>query len=540
MSSTPRSSTSASERSGSDAVELGQRALIGDTAGAALVGADGTIDWWSRGRLDAEPLLWRLLDPRGPAVGITLGGPPGDQSSDAMIASTVLSAGEQSIEITDFMPWEGSSASDRIVRLVGVRRGPATIALEVATGNAAEVTAWSQGVAFDGLVVRTGIPMDRSGRGQVTLDSGARLVITIDDGRAPALSADGAATLVDRTSTAWNRVVTAGDVAPSCVTSVLVLRALSWLDTGALVGAPTTSLPEVVGEERNRDDRVVRTVDVARWAAVASQLALGEQAAEAIGWLERIVDAGLPVAEVLGIDGDPPAGEHIPGWRGWRRSEPVRFGLDPGSEPSLEAAAALLLAASGPAGAPLVGHWDRLVEVTDWVAGRPPSLLGRRALAEMSELALARHPLDLDAVEWHRARRAAETTMANWGPTLPGVPDPAVLGSAWLGPWPPEDPRVAATVDEVRRQLGVGLYLAPEPPAASVVATLRYARALAVLGRWEEANLTVEAVRDLGGPLGLLPAALDPTSGQARGNRPSAAAHLAFLEASLALATGPA
>jgi hypothetical protein len=243
---------------------------------------------------------------------------------------------------------------------------------------------------------------------------------------------------------------------------------------------------------------------------------------------------------VLGVDGDPPAGEHVAAWAGWRRSEPVRLGVDADDRPSAEATAAVLLAAARPSGAPLVGHWDRLVAAADWLATQPASLLGRRALAELTELAWSRHPLDLDAVGWHRARRAAEAAMAEWGPTLPDTPDPGVLSAAWLGPWPTEDPRVAASMAEVRLRHGVGLFLAPEPPAASVVETLRYARALAALGRWEEANLTVEAVRDLAGPLGLLPVAVDPTTGQGRGNRPSAAAHLAFLEATLALAHGPA
>ncbi len=92
---------------------------------------------------------------------------------------------------------------------------------------------------------------------------------------------------------------------------------------------------------------------------------------------------------------------------------------------------------------------------------------------------------------------------------------------------------VSASVDEVRRHLGVGPWLAPNPPAASVVATLRYARALAALERWDDADAALEACTDLAGPLGLLPECVDPTTGEARGNRPSAAAHLAYLEALL-------
>jgi hypothetical protein len=472
-------------------------------------------------------------------VGIRLsgGGPAGDQSYDAgsLVARTVLAAGEQSVEIADFMPWDGTSPPGRIVRLVTALRGPATLRLDVGRGPAVDRSVFSEGIAANGVVVRAGVALDEP----IVLDSGDRLVLTIDDGRAAPLSPDRAAASLARTSTAWRRVAAPGDVPPDAMTSVLVLRALSWGDTGALVSAPTTSLPQVPGDERNYDGRFVRTIDVARWANLAGELGLQELASDAVSWLELVLEAGLPVPEVLAVDGNPPAGERVTAWRGWRRSEPVRLGLDPPEQPSVDVAAALLMAASGPAGAPLAGQWDRVVAVTDWLAEQPPSLTGRRALARMAELAWARQPLDLDAAGWHASRQAAEREMVGWGPLLPGTPSVDVLAAAWLGPWPAGDPVVSASIDEVRRHQGVGPWLAPEPPAASVVATLRYVRALAALERWDDAHAALEACTDLAGPLGLLPECVDPTSGQARGNRPSATAHLAYLEALLALRKKP-
>ena len=466
-------------------------------------------------------------------MGIRLasGSPDGDQSYDpgSLVLRTVLAAGEQSVEIADFMPWDGTSPPGRIVRLVTALRGPATLHLDAGHGPAADRSVFAEGVAGAGVVVRAGVEVDDA----VVLRSGERLVVTIDDGRPAPLSPDRAAALLERTTTAWRRVAGPGDVPPEAMTSVLILRALSWGDSGALVSAPTTSLPEVTGDERNHDGRFARTIDAARWANVASELGLQELAADAVSWLELVLEGGLPVPEVLAVDGNPPAGERITGWRGWRRSEPVRLGADPPQQPSVDVAAALLLAASGPAGAPLVGQWDRLVAVTDWLAEQRPSLAGRRALADMAELAWARQPLDLDAAGWHASHQAAEREMAGWGPLLPGTPSVEVLPAAWFGPWPQRDAVVSASIDEVRRHLGVGPWLAPDPPAASVVATLRYARALAALERWDDADAALEACTDLAGPLGLLPECVDPTTGEARGNRPSAAAHLAYLEALL-------
>ena len=117
---------------------ISDHGLIGDLQTAALVATDGTIDWWCRGRFDADPLLRRLDDPRGPSVGITCGGGTGTQTTDAMVVRSQLAAGEQAIELTDLMPWEGRSSSDRIVRLVEARRGPATVPFCSARSNASK------------------------------------------------------------------------------------------------------------------------------------------------------------------------------------------------------------------------------------------------------------------------------------------------------------------------------------------------------------------------------------------------------------------
>jgi GH15 family glucan-1,4-alpha-glucosidase len=108
---------------------------------------------------------------------------------------------------------------------------------------------------------------------------------------------------------------------------------------------------------------------------------------------------------------------------------------------------------------------------------------------------------------------------------------------------------VTATVAHVERHLRDGPWVLPysedvddgrpgtEP--ASVVATLWLARALASAGRWDEAHERMEAVGALGGPLHLLSESVDPTLRSPLGNRPSAAAHVAFLQAAVALDRAP-
>jgi GH15 family glucan-1,4-alpha-glucosidase len=573
---------------GGDEIELGDRGLLSDTGSAALVAADGTIDWWCPSHLDAPAAFYRLLDPRGGALRVSPAEPGelGSQSYDdgTLTCATELTGRDCRLLVTDAMPWDGHRPSGRIVRLVTARRGPAEVVIDVVPGRAfapaREVSAWSTGMSFDGTTVRTGVPMRVGlasvadgreqvvmGRGRVRLDTGERLVVTVDppsdQSRKPEpLSNDRASAVLERTAGAWRRVLAGalveGPWADLAARSLTVLRSLGW------AAAPTTSLPEVQGGERTADARMIRVELVSEWASEAAAARLSDETAEAAAWLLGMLDE-IPPPAVVGLDRSPPASERILPLSGWRRSQPVRVGYDPPERPSPETAAAVLSSAvelaDTVAAAPLLGGWDRLAVLAEWLGSHRTGeanlarwLSARHALAGMAALAWRRNPLDLDAAAWHRQRMTAENalvadTVARQGALGDGT-DAAVLRAAWLGPWPGSDPVVSATIARTRSRLGAGPWLLacppeaddgrPGPRAASVVATLWLARALAVNGQWEDANLTMEAVAGLAGPLGLLPEHVDPTTGLARGNRPSAAAHLALLQAARALTSGPA
>jgi GH15 family glucan-1,4-alpha-glucosidase len=120
---------------------------------------------------------------------------------------------------------------------------------------------------------------------------------------------------------------------------------------------------------------------------------------------------------------------------------------------------------------------------------------------------------------------------------------------AWRGPWPPEHPIVTRTVDRILEQLANGLLIHRLPPevddgrsgadSPDLLASLWASRALATLGRWEEAHERFEAVVGLSGELGLLSDAADPLSGELLGNLPASGVHLAVIETALALEGGP-
>ena len=601
---------------GGDWIEPSERGFISDTASGALVAADGTIDWWCPRRFDAPPLLTRLLDPVGACVrvGPSAAGRPaiGSQAyrDQTLILVTRLVGTESLVEIEDFLPWGDGSPLGRVIRRLTVLRGPADVAVEVVpSGDPRDVAVWSEGMAFAGVTVRCGLeftltavpppaPARRRrrilGTAVCRLDSGQGLVVTLDPtgARADPLSGDAAARLADRTATAWRRYLAGaergGPSAAAGWPSLLVLKGLTGPD-GAPVESPVTSLPRVVGGERNTDGRVVRPVTTASWALVSASLGLGEEAEAAARWMASALDHDAPLPSTLAPDGGaPPTEAHLSHLAGWRGSQPVVAGTNAPDRLTIEPAAAVVAASAalseGAAGADLLTHWDRVVAHADWLAehwdqpdasvwdlGGPrrdwvaPRLAARRALSLAASSARRRHPLDLDAAGWQLAAREIERWLTSTGVDAGGVlkpfaqsegasaeggSDAALVRVAAWGPWPADDVVVRSTIDRVLERNGDGPWIRPWPSdlddgragfePASVTATLWVVRALALDRRWEEAQERMEAVVALAGPLGLLPESVDSATGAALGNRPSAAAHVALIEAALALGRAPA
>jgi hypothetical protein len=585
--------------------------MVGDTHSAALVAADGTVDWWCPSRFDAAPLLTRLLDPPGACVRIGPWAPgrpaPGTQRyrDGSLVLVTTLAGRDSLMEVTDFLPWEGGQPTGRLVRRVRVLRGWADVVVEVVpTGDPRDIAVWSEGMAFDGCVVRCGhpfllgaVPPPAPARplrrlvatASVRLDTGEGLVVTVeppgsDEGP---LAFDAAGRLADRTATAWRRVHDRVDVsgphADAAARSLLVLTALSGAH-GAPVSSPVTSLPRVIGGERNTDGRVVSPVAAAAWASVATGCGLAEEADAASTWLAGAIDHDPPLPSALAVDGSGPATEaHRSELAGWRRSQPVVTGTNAPDRISVEPASAVVAAAAAlasmPVGGALLARWDRVAAHADWLAdhwdgqdasvwdlrgtARPwvsTRLASRHALASAAASARRRSPLDLDAAAWHVAARDIERWLVSsavgpGGVIRPlaaedtGTTDASLVRVADWGPWPADDEVVGATIDRVISRNGHGPWVYPWPTEvddglpgsepASVTATLWVARALALAERWDEAHERMDAAVNLAGPLHLLPESVDAQAGVGLGNMPSSAAHLALVDAALALQRAP-
>ncbi|GAC1534865.1 MAG: hypothetical protein NVS3B12_16250 [Acidimicrobiales bacterium] len=460
--------------------------------------------------------LWAGLDALGPPIA-------GTQTylEGTMVLRTVLAGGDSLLEITDSLDPSGTG---RLIRRIQVLRGPADIRVEIVPGPSARgVTAWSEGMTFDGATVRCGFPLQLRtapppsparplhrlvAAGTTRLATGEGVLVTVDPPghRGGPLSVDAGRRLEERGAQSWRRIAgrveVGGRYGGPATRSALVVCALSGI-AGAPVSSPASSLGRIVAGERNSDGRVVSPVTTAAWAGAAAAAGLTEESDAAVSWLVTAMEHEPPLASALAPDGGHAPGERHPGWSGWRGCQPVILGSDAGDRISAEPTAAAVAAASrlaaGPSGSRVLSGWARVVTHADWLSDHwsdpdasiwdsrgstrdwyAPRLASRWALAGAATEARRRHPLDLDAVGWHTAVRDIEawlrrdgvgqggvlragTSARRGGPDGVGGSDAALVRVATWGPWGVDDPVTAATLARVEQRLGHDQWLFPYP-----------------------------------------------------------------------------
>ena len=585
---------------GGDRLPLNARGFVSDSETAALVAADGTIDWWCPGRFDADAAFYRLLDPRGgalrvsPAVGGSGQPPLGEQSydGDSHVLRTVTHAGEASLEVVDLLPWRGLGhrAEGRIVRLVTALRGAVDVEVAVQPARrwraARDVHPWTEGIAFDGIVVRSGCDMTTGHRGTLHLEAGEQAVVTVDvepdDGSplAEPLSIADALDLVDRTKTGWESRLGAttydGPYASSVRRSLLVLLGLTYAPTGTVIAAPTTSVPERIGGERNWDYRYAWIRDASLAVDACHDAGLGEEAERFLAWISDLCEwTDFPMKPFYDVEGrvlDPD--ERELDLAGWRDSQPVRVGNGAAEHVQLDFYADLAAVVHDRD----VRVWPDFVRMSQWLSdawsspdrgiweirSSPRHLVGSKlacwaALDRIARLEGDRNPLSLDAASLRLAAREvlgwieAHGIAADGGlradPSPADLVEASLLSVAWRNPWPHEPWRASRTVDRVLRRLGDGPWVnrydssfddgVPPGEGAFLPASFWAVTALASLERWDEAHERMERLCAVSAPLGLLPEQVDPTTGAWLGNHPQAFSHLALVRAALTLQRGP-
>lgn len=353
--------------------------LIGDCHTAALVSRSGSIDWLCAPRFDSPALFARLLDverggcfslyPRGAFTASNAYMP------DTSVLVTTFETEAGIVRLTDFMPVRKGvgrlpyalvDAPRQIVRLVEGLEGEVELAIVFEPrpnfGAAPPaMTATESGIRVelpDGHAVRlrSSHPLGLLGEAAPTtlrLRAGERLAFILDLAETPAPAAGSVLEEAESQLTAtrgfWREFETRctyrGAYQSAVMRSIITLKLLTYAPTGAMVAAPTTSLPEEIGGVRNWDYRYawIRDASLASYA-----LLQGGHPEDGQRFLEWVCELALhcepgQLQIMYGIGGEPCLPErtldHLEGYRG---SAPVRVGNEASEQFQLDVYGELL------------------------------------------------------------------------------------------------------------------------------------------------------------------------------------------------------
>ncbi|WP_410813918.1 glycoside hydrolase family 15 protein [Micromonospora sp. 067-2] len=351
--------------------------LIGDLQTAALVGTDGTLDWFCAPRFDSPSLFGGLLDRhRGGYFQVS---PEGVEYVSKQlylpgtpILITRFISADGVGELIDFMPIAGDRTTDRhrLVRMLRVVRGVMRFRIECEPRfnygrDPHELDMHLEGQVFRSraysLTVNTvEYPETRLAERAIrrseggfcviaTLREGEQSGVVLETGVSPArprlFTSGEVSDMLIRTREYWRKWL-----ARSCYNgrwremverSAMTLKLMTYAPTGAVIAAPTAGLPEQIGGERNWDYRYTWIRDASLSVSALLRLGFSEEAWQYRQWVnDRIREAeasGEPLQIMYRVDGSPDLTEevldHLEGYRG---STPVRVGNGAASQLQLD------------------------------------------------------------------------------------------------------------------------------------------------------------------------------------------------------------
>ena len=578
---------------------IGSYAALGDGRTVALLAADGSVDFMSLPSLHSPTTFAAILDPkRGGRFRLA---PAGEFEvarhyfERTNVLETTYRTGDGVVRVTEaltlqdggLLPWvelarriEGMEGTVPLEWRLEPRfdwgREPPSIVrrgeLLVAEGAGLQLTvrSWDAGeveAEEDAL------------RGSFEIAAGETAMLALVAAYEQPLHApsrDHVEARLDATRRVWERWLGMwaydGPWEDEVARSALALKLLVYAPNGSIAAAPTTSLPEVVGGDKNYDYRYSWVRDSAFTLDALMRLGLPEQVHESFACLLRAVRQTAPdLRPFYDLGGDiPKRSEELSHLRGYRDSQPVRYGNAASSQLQL-------------------GSWGDLLETADLYLSEGHVLDDETAqmLANcadrvstlwqdedcgMWELEEQRHYTtskiavwmaldravrlagdgrlpDGHAPQWREQRERLRAWVEErcWSDELgaycgwPGEDslDAGVLRAVRMGY--PEQERLGRTVDTIRERLAAGpglLYRTSEhvgQEGAFVACSFWVVEALARLGRVDEACETMERVLPYANDLGLFSEQIDPGSGEHLGNFPQGLSHLALINAAGAI-----
>jgi len=334
--------------------------IIGNMRTVALVGMNGSIDWYCYPQFDSPSVFGAILDDKkGGRFQISAGadGVRHKQvywpSTNVLVTRFLL--GDGIAELEDFMPVglpSDSPGHHHICRRIRCVRGAVRISVSCRPAfdygrQTHDTQIKANGVIFKSgnvsLALSTNVPLSNDEQGGVSaefvLAEGKSQVFILRDDCADGVpcapSEKGAEELLRGTVKFWHDWLSActyhGRWRDQVQRSALALKLLTFEPTGAIIAAPTTSLPEVIGGARNWDYRYTWMRDAAFTVYAFLRIGFREEAAAFMGWIEdyasKHVNPKAPGAVVFTIEGDTQLPEQtLEHWEGYRGSRPVRIG----------------------------------------------------------------------------------------------------------------------------------------------------------------------------------------------------------------------
>jgi GH15 family glucan-1,4-alpha-glucosidase len=589
---------------------IAEHGVIGDLHTAALVGTDGTIDWYCCPSFDSPSVFAAILDAeRGGhfALEPRAGGHQTKQLyfPDSNVLITRFLTPDGVGEVEDFMPVGESRAGagrQRLIRRVVGVRGRMHFELECAPRfdygrerHSAE--RHEHGALFESstchLALETETPIelhdgDVHASFELTAGQSATFVLehVPDEYEPHCHTAEETRELFERTVAYWRRWLSQsgyrGRWRETVHRAALTLKLLTYRPTGAIVAAPTTSLPEVIGGERNWDYRYTWIRDAAYSLYALLRLGFTEEAAAFMDWLtDRVADERSqrsgPLQIMYGIDGRRELPEqHLQHLSGYRGSAPVRIGNEAATQLQLDIYGGLVdsIYLYNKYGTP-ISHdaWEDLTRIVEWVCenwdqadegiwetrGGPRHFTYSRlqcwvAIERTLRIATSRGlPANRPRLELARDRIYREIIATSWSPKRRAfvqhddthVLDASLLLMPLVKFLAPTDPRWLSTLDAIGDELVsdslVYRYNVEASPdglrgaeGTFSMCTFWYVEGLARAGRLDEARLVFEKMLTYANHLGLYAEEIGPT-GEQLGNFPQAFTHLALISAAVNL-----
>ena len=581
-----------------------EHGIVGDLRTVALIGTDGTVDWYCPARFDAPSLFGALLDKnKGGYFSITArtsyAKPKQLYLPDTNILLTRFQGKDAVGEVIDFMVPETRStgkARDLLVRQARAVRG--TVTFELACHPAFDYGRLSHelqiiqgvGAVFASPLGRAVLRTDVSLKAE---DDGVAATFTLQEGESAdfhlewngdvrPVTAGETDEVLTRTQDFWQGWLGQsryrGRWRETVQRSALALKLLVYHPTGALVAAPTTSLPEEPGGTRNWDYRYAWLRDASFTVYSLMRLGFLEEAASFMDWLQKRCETATAERDVMimyTVDGSDHLPEttlgHLDGYHG---AKPVRIGNGAVGQRQLDVYGEImdsvyLYNKEVPISYDL---WTGLSKRLDWLSRhwtepdegiweiRGPrqrftysALMTWVAYERAGRLARDRG-LPAPVERWRKLAAQAHRFVQEqcWDPGLktyvmyPGsqLLDASVLVMPLVKFAGPTDPRFLATLDKISGELVsdslvnryalTGADGIADGEGTFSLCSFWYVEALTRAGRVREARMIFEKMLTYANHVGLYAEQVGH-SGEALGNFPQAFTHLALISAALNL-----